>query len=82
MRSSERTALGFSVSIISLMRCRTASEECDSPSPAAAIAEVKKYFSSKMPRGDAMYLLDVTRETVDSCMEMASATVFRFMGLR
>ena len=49
---------------------------------ATAIAEVKKYLSSKLPRGVAMYLLDVTRLTVDSCMEIASATVFRFKGLR
>ncbi len=29
-----------------------------------------------------MYLLAVTRLTVDSCMEMASATVFRFNGFK
>ena len=32
---------------------------------APAIAEVKKYFSSKMPRLVAMYLLAVTRDTVE-----------------
>ncbi len=57
------------------MRWRTDSDECASPSPADWIAEVKKYLSSKMPRGVAMYLFEVTRETVDSCIEMASATV-------
>src|SRR5262249_21588238 len=41
--SSDNTPLGGSASIISLMRWRTASDECASPSPAAAIAEVKKY---------------------------------------
>ena len=39
------------------------------------MAEVKKYLSSNMPRGVDMYLLDVTRLTVDSCIVMASATV-------
>ena len=29
------------------------------------MAEVKKYFISKMPRGVAMYLLEVTRDTVE-----------------
>ena len=52
-----------------------------SPS-AEAIAEVKKYLSSNTPRGVAMYLLEVTRLTVDSCIEMASATVFRLSGFR
>ena len=46
------------------------------------MAEVKKNFSSNTPRGVAMYLLEVTRLTVDSCMPMASATVFRFSGRR
>ena len=46
------------------------------------MAEVKKYFSSNMPRGVAMYLFEVTRLTVDSCMEMASATVCRLSGRR
>ena len=64
------------------MRCRTASAECASPPSDAAIAEVKKYFSSKMPRLVAMYLLAVTRDTVDSCMLMASAMVFRLSGLQ
>ena len=46
------------------------------------IAEVKKYFSSKRPRGMARYLFEVTRLTVDSCMPIASATVRRFSGRR
>ena len=43
---------------------------------------VKKYFSSKTPRGVIMYLFDVTRLTVDSCMPMASATALRLSGRR
>ena len=66
MVSSDRTCAGFSASISCLMRWRTASAECASPPSAAAIAEVKKYFNSKIPRLVAMYLLAVTRETVDS----------------
>ena len=37
---------------------------------------VKKYFISNRPRGVCMYLLEVARETVDSCTPIASATVF------
>ena len=64
------------------MRWRTASAEWASPPPALAIDAVKKYFSSNTPRLVAMYLLAVTRDTVDSCMPIASATVFRFSGRR
>ncbi len=46
------------------------------------MAEEKKNFISTTPRGVEMYLLEVTRETVDSCMPMASATVRRFSGRR
>ncbi len=46
------------------------------------MAEVKKYFSSKMPRGVDMYLFEVTRDTVDSCILIASATVLRLSGRR
>ena len=63
--SSDNTSAALSASISCLMRWRTASAECASPPLAAAIAEVKKYFSSKMPRLVAMYLLAVTRDTVD-----------------
>ncbi len=80
--SSESTSRGLSASINCLMRWRTASAECASPPSEAAIDEVKKYFNSKMPRLVAMYLFAVTRETVDSCMLMASATVFRLSGRR
>ena len=64
------------------MRKRTASAECASPPRAPAIDEVKKYFSSKMPRGVAMYLFVVTRLTVLSCMPIASAMSRRISGRR
>ena len=52
-------------------------------SPATrAMDELKKYFSSKMPCGVCTYLFVVTRETVDSCMPMSSATSRRMSGLR
>ena len=37
---------------------------------------------SKIPRLVAMYLFAVTRDTVDSCIEIASATVLRLSGRR
>src|SRR6202049_3362431 len=82
MVSSDSTSAAGSASIKCLMRCRTASAECASPPWEAAIAEVKKYLNSKMPRLVAIYLLAVTRDTVDSCMLMASATVLRLSGRR
>src|SRR5260370_41271855 len=73
--SSDRTDWGTSASMSWRIRWRTASEECTSPVPSAdEIAEVKKYFSSNMPRGVDMYLLEVTRLTADACIAMASAT--------
>src|SRR4029453_3832542 len=78
--SSESTSLGLSASMSCLMRCRTASAEWASPPSEAAIDEVKKYFNSKMPRLVAMYLLAVTRDTVDSCILMGSASVLWLGG--
>ena len=63
-----------------LMRKRTASAEWASPPAPEGIEAVKKYFSSNRPRGVDMYLFEVTRDTVDSCMAMASAMVFKFRG--
>src|SRR4029453_18729367 len=80
--SSDKMSGALSASISCLMRWRTDSAECASPPSAAAIAEVKKYLSSKMPRLVAMYLLAVTRDTVDSCISIASATVLRLSGRR
>src|ERR1700730_6360781 len=42
----------------------------------------KKNFISKVPRAVAMYLLAVTRDTVDSCISIASAMVLRLSGRR
>src|ERR1700741_707001 len=64
------------------MRWRTASAECDSPPCTDGIEAEKKYLSSNTPRGVATYLLEVTRETVDSCISTASATVLRLSGRR
>src|ERR1700735_4582413 len=80
MVSSERISAGSSASISCLMWWRTASAEWASPRSADAMEAVKKYFNSNMPRLVAMYLLAVTRETVDSCIWMASATAFRLSG--
>ena len=41
---------------------------CPMYNEAAGIEAVKKYFISNSPRGVAMYLLAVTRDTVDSCI--------------
>ena len=62
------------------IRKRTDSAEWASPPLFEAIEAVKKYFSSNRPRGVAIYLLEVTRETVNSCMPIASAMVFRLSG--
>ena len=64
------------------MRCRTASEEWASTPAAPGIAAVKKYFISKVPRFVPIALFEVTRDTVDSCMPMASAMVLRLSGRR
>jgi len=78
--SSERICAGLSWSINCLIRKRTDSAEWASPPSCAAIEAVKKYLSSKRPRGVAIYLLEVTRETVDSCTPTASAIVLRSSG--
>src|SRR5580692_10286097 len=82
MRSSDRISVAFSFSIISRMRSRTASAEWDSAPFIDWIAAVKKYFISNIPRGVAIYLLEVTRLTVDSCIVIASAMVRRLSGRR
>ncbi len=40
---------------------------------------LKKYFIGNVPRSDPIALLAVTRETVDSCIPIASATERRVM---
>src|ERR1700730_770084 len=78
--ASDRICEGLSWSIICLIRNRTDSAECAALPSCAAIEAVKKYLSSKRPRGVAIYLLEVTRETVDSCTPTASAIVLRSSG--
>src|SRR3546814_16579958 len=59
--SSDSTSRPLSASISNLMRWRTASVEWAVPL-APAMAAVKKYFNSKVPRGVAMYLLERSEE--------------------
>ena len=81
MRSSDRISPeAFSPSIRLLILWRTASAEWAAVPSDEAMAAVKKNFSSNTPRGVAIYLLVVTRDTVDSCIPTASATVLRFSG--
>ena len=80
--SSDRTAAGGSVSISPLIRSRTASASDSRRRASPPIGGLKKYFSSKRPRGVAMNLLVVTRLTVLSCISMASAMSRRISGLR
>ena len=63
------------------MRERTDSDDTTTPGVRAGSDEVKKYFSSKMPRGVAMYLLEVTRLTVLSCSSVAMAMSRSTSGL-
>src|SRR3954471_5856012 len=83
IESSEWTSRSeASASISWRILWRTASAEWAPPPSGAWMGEVKKNFISKTPREVARYLFEVTRLTVDSCMPIASATVFRFSGRR
>ena len=62
MRSSDSGAPELSPPTRWRMRERTDSDDTTTPGVRAGSAEVKKYFSSKMPRGVAMYLLEVTHD--------------------
>jgi hypothetical protein len=64
--ASERGFLPSSAPTSCLISARIAVEEA-APPVSVATWLPKKYFSSKMPRGVAMYFCVVTRETVDSC---------------
>jgi hypothetical protein len=64
------------------IRKRTASALCASPPLVPLIAVVKKYFNSKVPRGVAMYLFEVTLLTVLSCNSTAAAMSRRINGRR
>src|SRR5690606_15214497 len=66
--TSDSGAFGSSASIISCISARTATAEHVPPDCVASSRE-KKYLNSKIPRGDARYLLLVARETVDSRSE-------------
>src|SRR4051812_7884175 len=74
------SGLPESSSLMSLrILARTAVDEAPPPSAASTWLE-KKYLSSNTPRGVCMYLLEVTREMVDSCMSMAWAMSLRIIG--
>src|SRR6266851_2958274 len=81
MRSSDNGWWEFSPPTRRRMRERTDSDDTTTPGVRAGSAEVKKYFSSKMPRGVAMYLLEVTRLTVLSCSSVAMAMSRSTSGL-
>ena len=71
--------MALSASIMPLITPRIAVAE-QAPPLAVAISREKKYFSSNTPTGVAMYLLLVTRETVDSCRSSSSAISRRPSG--
>ena len=77
--ASESGSDGFSASIMPLMTPRIAVAE-QAPPLAVAISREKKYLSSNTPTGVAMYLLLVTRETVDSCRPSSAAISRRPSG--
>src|SRR5678815_514406 len=66
MRASESGACGFSAATSCLISARIAVEEAAPPASVATWLP-KKYLSSKVPRGVAMYFCVVTREMVLSC---------------
>ena len=78
---SESGFVGSSALMICRIFSLTDSEAIPSPS-AVRMLELKKNFSSNTPCGVCAYLLVVTRETVDSCMPMSSATSRRLSGRR
>src|SRR5689334_16489600 len=79
MRPSDSGASPFSSLTSFLILVRIAVDEVPDPSAPSTWLE-KKYLSSKTPRGVCMYLPEVTREMVDSCMATASAMSFRIIG--
>src|SRR2546422_9872697 len=66
MRASDSGALASSAATSCLMSARIAVEEAAPPASVATWLP-KKYLSSKVPRGVAMYFCVVTREVVLSC---------------
>ena len=71
--SSERTALASSFPIKSLSWSRTHSDECLSPPSDAGSADEKKNFSTNIPRGVSIYLLETTRLAALSWIPTMSA---------
>src|SRR5574343_1459654 len=69
---SDKGFLPSSAAINCLIRARMAVAE-QAPPVSVETWLPKKYFSSKMPRGVAMYFWLVTRDTVDSCKPRISA---------
>src|SRR5438477_4557162 len=72
MRASDSGALASSAATSCLIRARIAVDEAAPPASVATWLP-KKYFSSKVPRGVAMYFCVVTREIVLSCRLSVSA---------
>src|SRR5438034_2776203 len=79
MRASESGALASSAATSCLISARIAVEEAAPPASVATWLP-KKYLSSKVPRGVAMYFCVVTREIVLSCRLRVSAISRRTSG--
>src|SRR5919201_2525292 len=77
--ASESGARGSSAAISSFITARTAVAEAAPPFSVARRRE-KKGLNSKSPRGVAMYLLLVTRHTVDSCKPSSPAISLSVSG--
>jgi hypothetical protein len=65
-----------------LIRCRTASAEWAAPSPSRLDRGGEEEFQLEHAARRRDVFVRGHRLTVDSCMPMASATVFRFSGRR
>src|SRR5207237_4776127 len=79
MRASDRGALASSAATSCLMSARIAVEEAAPPASVATWLP-KKYLSSRVPRGVAMYFCVVTRGMVLSCRLSVSAISRRTRG--
>src|SRR5579859_5352812 len=79
MRASDSGALASSAATSCLISARIAVEDAAPPASVATWLP-KKYLSSKVPRGVAMYFCVVTREIVLSCRLSVSAISRRTKG--
>src|SRR5207237_9109698 len=77
--ASASGARGPSAAMSAFITARTAVAEA-APPFSVAIRREKKCLNSKRPRGVAMYLLLVTRHTVDSCSPSSPAISLRVSG--